>query len=511
MGTLGAGKLSGRPLPASAVSLIAIVACGLLACLGLTAGAAKAGAEQKLVTLDVPSKVIDPATQDFAPEVYPGMGPHPGTLKANVLLPDGYTPAKRYPLLLLFHGAGERYDSWNDAQLGDIQNTAKGLNAVIVMPEGAHGFYTDWWNGGARTNPGWEHYVREELLPLIQQKFSIRTERRYHAVAGFSMGGYGTYLTGSLLNGYFGTVVPLSAFASIRTPETQIAFSTASAGVPYDTVYGPPTAYYAEGHDPIEWGPNFRYSNLDVYTGDGTPDTAKRPQNATSEDTVSLILESYLKRQNDTTVQAIKDAGNTTIDYTVHAGSHHFEFWRPDLKSAIAKGLFNPVEEKPAKWEYVTSSKEGRAWDIDFRFADGQTQVSRFTRDGDTLSATGDGSVSLSDGNGCEYSETLPFTIQLEANPCRKLSVKTSGKLKAGQKRVIKVAVTGEGQFGTRGPVDAVKVKLGGKTALTNGLGKATIKVKAKRKVKKMTLVASKSGHKPAKKKLRVQKSRARR
>lgn len=507
MGILGAGNLSGRPLPASAFSLIALAACGLIAFLGLTAHAATAKAEQQLVTLDVPSAVIDPANQDFAPEVYPGMGPHPGTLKANVLLPDGYTPAKRYPLLLLLHGAGERYDSWNDAQLGDIKNTARDLAAVIVMPEGARGFYTDWWNDGARTNPGWEHYIRDELLPLVQQKFSIRTERRYHAVAGFSMGGYGTYLTGSLLNGYFGTVVPLSAFASIRTPETLIAFPTAS-GRPYETIYGPSTGYYAEGHDPIEWGPNLRHTNMDIYTGDGTPDLAKRPQNGTGGDSFSLLLESFLKRQNDSTVQAIKDAGSTTIDYTVHPGSHHFEFWRPDLKSAIAKGLFNPVEEKPAQWSYVTSSKEGRAWDINFRLGDGQTQVSRFSRDGNTLSATGDGAVRLSDGNGCEYSETLPFTLQLSATPCRKLSVKVSGKPKAGQKRKLKVTVTGESQFDSRGPVDAVKVKVGGRTAITNGLGKATIKVKAKRRAKKLTLVASKPGHKPAKKKLRVQKSR---
>ncbi len=499
---------SGRPLAASAIGLIGILAlAALVALLALTPSAK---AEQKLVTLDVPSKVIDPTNQSFAPPVSSTMGPHPGVLKANVLLPDGYTPKKRYPLLLLFHGAGERYDSWADAELGDIKNTAKDLNAVIVMPEAAHGFYADWWNDGARTNPGWEHYIREELLPLVQRKFSIRTERRYHAVAGFSMGGYGTYLTGSLLNGYFGTVVPLSAFASIRTPETQIAFATASGGTPFNKIYGPVTDYYAEGHDPIEWGPNFRNSNIDVYTGDGTPDTALRPENGTPTDSISLLLESFLKLQNDSTVQAIKDAGNTSIEYTVHPGSHHFEFWRPDLKSAIAKGLFKPAPERPASWTYVTASKEGRAWDVNFRFADGQTKVSKFSRDGSTLSATGDGDVTISDGNGCEYQQTLPFSIKLKASPCRKLTVKATGKLKAGKNSTVKVAVTGETQFDARGPIDAAKVKLGGKTVLTNGMGKATIKVKAKKNAKRLKLVVSKAGHKKATKNMRVQKGRAR-
>lgn len=109
--------------------------------IGLLVIAATGKAGQKLVTIDAPSAVIDPATQNFADPVSSTMGPHPGKLKANVLLPDGYTPTRRYPLLLLLHGSGERFDSWADAELGDLKKTAKNLNAVIVMPEGAQGFY----------------------------------------------------------------------------------------------------------------------------------------------------------------------------------------------------------------------------------------------------------------------------------------------------------------------------------------------------------------------------------
>lgn len=483
----------------AAVSVAAIAVC-------LLAGAPGARAEQKLVTIDAPSSVIDPANQSFAGPVSSTMGPHPGTLKANVLLPDGYTQKKRYPLLLLLHGSGERYDSWADRELGDIRNTAKDLNAVIVMPEGAQGFYTDWWNDGERTNPGWEHYIREELLPLVERRFSLRTERRYHAVAGFSMGGYGTYLTGAQLAGYFGTVVPLSAFASIRTPETLAAFAIASGGVSYQTIYGPADGYYAEGHDPIEWGPNFRFTNLDVYTGDGQPDPALRPENETDEDAISLLLESFLKVQNDQAVAAVRAAGSTTVNYTVHPGSHHFEFWRPDLKAAIKRGLFNPVPERPSKWSYVTSTTAGKAWDIAFAFQGEQTKVTRFTRDGNTLSATGDGLVKLSDGNGCQFSVTVPFTHQLATSPCRKLKAKVSGKPKAGRSRLVKVLVTGQGDFGVRGPIDSARVKLGGRSVFTNSLGRASIRVKAKRRVKRLRLTVSKTGHKPVKRNLKVKR-----
>lgn len=506
MGTVGAGRLSGSLL----LAFLAAVCC-------LALGASRAGAEQKLVTIDVPSKYVDNSIQDFADPVSSTMGPHPGSLKANVLLPDGYTKSKRYPLLLLLHGAGERYDSWADAELGDIRNTAKNLNAVIVMPEGAHSFYTSWYGTdgsqiGSNGN-GWEIYVREELLPAIQKQFSIRPERRYHAVAGFSMGGYGTYLTGAQLNGYFGTVVPLSAFASIRTPETLLAFSIASGGTPYETIYGPSTGPYAEGHDPLEWGPNFRYSNMHVFTGDGQPDTALRPENGTPGDSISLLLESFLKAQNDSTVQAIRDAGNTSIDYTVHPGSHHFEFWRPDLKSAIVKGLFNDVEEQPSSWKYVTSARNGQAWDIHFQFSTIPTKVTEFSREDNVLSATGDGGITIVDGNGCSFPLSLPFTQELSNKPCRKLGVKVSGKPKAGKKKTVRFTVTGAGAPGPVAGVDYAKVSLGGKTTFTDSSGKATISVKVKKpkkvkgkKLKPLKLVVTKPGFNPATKKIAVQR-----
>src|SRR5262245_2405853 len=110
----------------------------ILACLlGALAFASPASAAQQLVTIDGTSPSVDPSNQNLAGPVHPGMAPHPGKLQINVLLPDGYTPKKRYPMLLLFHGSGERFDSWADPVLGNIMETAKGLDAVVVMPEGA--------------------------------------------------------------------------------------------------------------------------------------------------------------------------------------------------------------------------------------------------------------------------------------------------------------------------------------------------------------------------------------
>ncbi len=500
----------GRDRPFRAVRLPLATMLAVLAALIL--GAAPATA-QKLVTIDASSPYVDPSNQHLAGPVTANMGPHPGKLMANVLLPDGYTPKKRYPLLLLYHGSGERFDSWADPLLGDIRNTAKHLNAVIVMPEAAQGFYTDWWNDGLRGDPAWEDYIREALLPQVQRRFSIRPERRYHAVAGFSMGGYGTWLTASQLPGFFGTAVPLSAFASIRTPESTIAFAAAAGGTPYETVYGPSTGFYAEGHDPIALGPNYRYTNLDVYTGNGEPDPAVRPQNdpsnpgyVTDGDGVSLVLEKFLKIQNDAAVQAVKDAGNGKITYTVHKGSHDWEFWRPDLKAAIGRGLFRATPQQPASWTYRTAASEGQAWDIAFRFHPAPTALTTFERNGRKLKVNGSGHLTIVDGNGCGFTATLPFTRTLPKKPCRGLKLKASAsRLRQGRKAVVKVTVKGRDAAGRLAPVDAVRVSLAGRSTLTTYNGKATLKLKPKR-AGKLVLKVAKKGYRPAKKKLNVRR-----
>ena len=34
-----------------------------------------------------------------------------------------------------------------------MANTLKGLGAIVVMPEGGKGFYTNWFNGGRAATP----------------------------------------------------------------------------------------------------------------------------------------------------------------------------------------------------------------------------------------------------------------------------------------------------------------------------------------------------------------------
>ncbi len=146
---------------------------------------APAACASTLVTIEVPSAFVDASKVTF------NGADHRRKLLANVLLPDGYDPGREYPVLFLLHGAGDSYKSWVRPDRGDVVKTAKGLDAIVFMPEGAIGFYTKWWGGGRRGDPGWGRYYLTELIPLIEKRYRIRPGRRWHAIAGLSMGGFG--------------------------------------------------------------------------------------------------------------------------------------------------------------------------------------------------------------------------------------------------------------------------------------------------------------------------------
>jgi len=188
------------------------------------AAAAPAGAA-RIVTLTTTSKFVDPAKVQFNGPP-PGAPDRPPALRVNVFLPDGYDKGGRFPVLFLLHGHGDSYDHWASPYRGDIEDVARGFPGVIVMPEGAQGWYANWWNDGRRAEPAWERYHLDELIPLIEKKFRIRAGRRWHAIAGLSMGGEGAMYYASQRPGYFGSAGSFSGAISIQRPEWPSGFDT---------------------------------------------------------------------------------------------------------------------------------------------------------------------------------------------------------------------------------------------------------------------------------------------
>ena len=109
------------------------------------------------------------------------------TMKYSVWLPEGLAPTREFPVLYLLHGLGDDNDSWLDKG-GAVAIIRKYIESggepmVVVMPDAGITFYVDGLAGD------FESYFHSELIPYIEKTYKCSGKR---AVAGLSMGGYGT-------------------------------------------------------------------------------------------------------------------------------------------------------------------------------------------------------------------------------------------------------------------------------------------------------------------------------
>jgi putative tributyrin esterase len=109
----------------------------------------------------------------------------------QVVFPAGYrnksNAARRYPVVFLLHGLTGHYDNWVSRTL--LVEYAAKYNIIVVTPEGGNGWYTD---SASVSTEKWESYIVQELIPEVDKRFRTLQMRDKRAIAGLSMGGYGS-------------------------------------------------------------------------------------------------------------------------------------------------------------------------------------------------------------------------------------------------------------------------------------------------------------------------------
>jgi S-formylglutathione hydrolase FrmB len=112
-------------------------------------------------------------------------------LPYNVILPADYkrgsSKNRRYPVLYLLHGLGGSAGDWVSTR-AHLADYAVQYPFIIVVPEGKDGWYTD----GLVPKEKFESYFVDELIPDVDRRFRTLASREGRAVAGLSMGGYGS-------------------------------------------------------------------------------------------------------------------------------------------------------------------------------------------------------------------------------------------------------------------------------------------------------------------------------
>lgn len=131
-------------------------------------------------------------------------------LDANYLLflPEGYgaDAAKRWPLILFLHGAGERGgDVWLVAKHGPpkIDTSATNFPFIVVSPQCPAGKI-------------WSNDLLLALLDDIEARYPVDTRHVY--LTGLSMGGFGTWSLGLSHPERFAAIAPICGGGDFITP-----------------------------------------------------------------------------------------------------------------------------------------------------------------------------------------------------------------------------------------------------------------------------------------------------
>ncbi|MFN0245511.1 MAG: alpha/beta hydrolase [Kofleriaceae bacterium] len=132
-----------------------------------------------------------------------------------VYLPAGYAsqPTKRWPVFYYLHGLTGNETNWSDGFGLDEAADAMKLGAIVVMPDGDDGFYTDSatprdYDACLRDGTGlfvpsapkkttcvraaaYEQYIVKDLIAWVDATYRTIATKQGRAIAGLSMGGYG--------------------------------------------------------------------------------------------------------------------------------------------------------------------------------------------------------------------------------------------------------------------------------------------------------------------------------
>lgn len=147
-------------------------------------------------------------------------------LRYRVYIPPCYQKTqKRYPYLIMLHGAAQKEDEWE--KLGGIAIADQGFRLgvlppmVIIMPYvgtiGNNSFFPP--------DPSYETVLLEELIPAVERDFCTWNDREHRAIGGISRGGFWSYSIAMRHPDVFGIVGGHSPYMSEDLNEIPAAFN----------------------------------------------------------------------------------------------------------------------------------------------------------------------------------------------------------------------------------------------------------------------------------------------
>jgi S-formylglutathione hydrolase FrmB len=235
-----------------------------------------------------------------------------GQHQVSVLLPEGYdaNTTTRYPVLYLFHGALAGPSAWVDPPGAAPQITDPYPVITVVPDAGVKGWNTNWVNGWELSPQKWLDFHLNQLVPWIDANLRTIADRSGRAVAGLSMGGFGSIHYAEARPDLFSYAAGFSGALDLGNFATESAIGGEELGlvpgsgmpVPPGAIFGPEYAPFNQNEIKLsDVNPaniaNLRNTTVALYVGTG--DFTSGPG----------LIESQVKPQNDLMASRMAQAG----------------------------------------------------------------------------------------------------------------------------------------------------------------------------------------------------------
>jgi S-formylglutathione hydrolase FrmB len=235
-----------------------------------------------------------------------------GQHKVIVLLPEGYSAgsATRYPVLYLLNGALADPSQWVSSGGAAAQITDPYPIITVMADGGVKGWYTNWVNGWQLSPQNWLTFHLNQLVPWIDANLNTIANRAGRAIAGLSMGGWGSIHYAENRPDLFSYAAGFSGAVDVGNYTTESAIYGEETGavpgsgtpVPPGSIFGPEYAPFNQYEVQIsDVNPanivNLKNTTVALYVGTG---------NYTSGDG---FVESQVKPQNDLMASNMAQAG----------------------------------------------------------------------------------------------------------------------------------------------------------------------------------------------------------
>jgi len=244
--------------------------------------------------------------------------------KFAIYLPKGYESSRqKYPVLYLLHGGQGSQSDW--IQKGEVQRIAdkeigdnNAAPMIIVMPDAEATFYMNNVNG----KYPFEDFFFKELIPYIEKNYRCRSEKKYRAIGGLSMGGFGSLLYSIHQPEIFNACAAMSA--AVRTDEEINEMPHKD----YLRRYGTAMGELKESERRIT---GFWNQNSILYIIRKMPEEQKKA--------VRFYLDigddDFLYKGNSLLHISMRDL-KIPHEYRVRNGEHNWEYWRTGLPAVLA-------------------------------------------------------------------------------------------------------------------------------------------------------------------------------